>query len=279
MNKRKRVVITGSSGLVGTRVVELLEKHIDFIPLSQQQVDITKVNDVRAFLSSQTYDSLLHLAAYTNVDGAEEEKDRAYEINTEGTRNLLEENGIKPFIYISTGFVFSGNNPPYYEDAEPHPISIYGKTKYEGEKIVSGRGMIVRIEYPYRTPWNGKMDFVSRIRELIESGQVVYGITDSTITPTFIDDITQGLLHLINAYSPEIYHLVGKDSLSPFEAAVQIAEAYKLPTKLINPITYDVYFKQKAQRPRYATIKSSKNNFYPMKSFREGLRALQKINK
>lgn len=274
-----RVVITGSSGLVGSRIIELLDKDIEFIPLSQQSVDITKRNDVASFLHSYEYDALLHLAAYTNVDQAEKEPDLAYAINVNGTQNLFEANRKKPFIYISTGFVFSGNDAPYDESSIPNPISVYGKTKYEGEKIVSKEGAIVRIEYPYRTTWNGKKDFVARIHELLASGKVITGITDSMFTPTYIDDIAYGLLYILKHYSPEIFHLVGSSSLSPYNAALRIATSFQLPKTLVQPTTYEKYFSGKAQRPRNATIISKKSAYYPMKSFDEGLRELQIYSK
>lgn len=274
-----RVVITGSSGLVGSRIIELLGQDIEFIPLSQHYTDITNHNDVRAFLHSHEYDMLLHLAAYTNVDQAEKEPELAYAINVTGTKNLIESNGDKPFIYISTGFVFSGNDASYDESSLPNPISVYGKTKYEGEKIVLGKGAIIRIEYPYRSPWNGKKDFVARIRELLASGKVITGITDSLFTPTYIDDIARGLLYSMQHYSLEIFHLVGSSSLSPFDAALHIASSFGLSKKLVQATTYDAFFSGKAKRPKNATIVSVKNTFCPMRSFEEGLEQLQMNNK
>lgn len=270
-----RVLITGSTGLVGSRVVELLP-DITFIPLRQSDVDITDEKKTHEFIASQQYDLLLHLAAYTNVDGAEKEPEVAYKSNVLGTKNLFTANNGKPFIYISTGFVFSGKNPPYDEMSVPDPVSEYGRTKYEGEKIIGDKGCIVRLEYPYRSPWDGKKDFVARIRELMENKTPITAVADATITPTFIDDIAHGLKHLMLHYQPGIVHFVGTESLSPYDAFTAIANTFHLDASLITKTSYAGYFAGKAARPQYATVRSLNNTFQPMKSFHEGLAFLSK---
>lgn len=271
-----KIALTGASGLVGSRIVELLKNDFEFIPLSQKQLDITSQNQVWQNLKDLDYDFFLHLAAYTNVDGAETNKETTYQTNVLGTKNIFEavKQKSKKMIYISTGFVFDGINPPFTEDSQPHPLGYYGQTKYEGEKIVEKEAMIVRFDYPYRKQFDLKKDFVRTIKSLLEQNKALSMVTDSTMTPTFIDDIAYGLKYLINNYSPEVFHLVGADSLSPFAAGKLIANNFNLNTNLIQPTTYVEYFKGKAPRPQYSTLKSSKNNFWKMKTFEEGLKLL-----
>jgi dTDP-4-dehydrorhamnose reductase len=272
-----KIAITGSTGLVGSRIIELLENDIQFLPIKQEEgIDITNKDNLWQKIKNLDFDYFLHLAAYTNVDAAEQEKTLAHKINVDGTRNVWEITNAKSkkLIYISTGFVFDGQHPPYDESSQPQPVSYYGQTKLEGEKIVKNNSMIIRFDYPYRKDFAPKKDFVRAIRSLLEQKKSLKMITDSTITPTFIDDIAFGIKHLIYQYSPETFHLVGANSLSPFEAGKLIAKTYGYDENLVQLTTYEEYFVGKAKRPQYATIISKKNQFYPMKTFEEGLKQI-----
>lgn len=272
-----KVGISGSTGLIGTRIIELLQDRFEFVPLLQTEVDITDKDSTVKAINSMDFDIFLHMAAYTNVDGAEKEKDLAYKINVEGTRYVFEAVSAKGkrFIYISTDFVFDGNSPPYYEDSKPHPISYYAETKHQGEQIVNpsagGKAMIVRFSYPYRARYELKNDFVKSVITSLQERKELKMVTDSSITPTFIDDIAYGLRYLFTHFSPGIIHLVGTDSMSPFVAGKQIAKTFGLDESLIKPTTFAEYFKDKAKRPLYSEMKSKNNTFYKMKSFEEGL--------
>lgn len=271
-----KIAITGATGLLGSRIVELLSDSFEFLPISQSSCNITDQNQINTVIQSMNFDMFLHLAAYTNVDGAEKEKEIAYNTNVNATKYILNavNNKQKKMIYISTDFIFDGKNPPYFEDSKPNPIGYYGQTKYEGEEEVKGKAMIVRPSYPYRKSFDVKKDFVRRLKELLEQGKTLTMINDSLITPTFIDDIAFALKHLINNYSPEIFHIVGSESMSPYESGKMIAKAFNLDELLVQPISYDEYFKDKAKRPRYSQIKSKKNDFYKMKGFKEGLKEM-----
>ena len=274
----KKVAVTGASGLVGTRIIELLSDRFQFIPLSIKDMDITNKDSVSSHLKTISYDLMLHLAAYTNVAAAETEKEKAFLINMNGTQNLLEvvSSAKKEFIYISTDFVFDGTNPPYTETSIPNPISVYGTSKYGGEKIVGTNGMIVRISYPYRAAFEIKKDIVRTIKSLIEAGKPLVMVSDSLMVPTFIDDIAEGLGFLMNTYSNEVFHLVGKDAMSPYALAKIIAQVFGLDDSSIEKTTYDTYFSNKAKGPRFSDIRSEKNTFYSMHSFQEGLKSIKK---
>lgn len=274
-------MISGSTGLVGSRIIELLKDDFNFIQLLAKDVDITDLQKVSNFINEKDFDIFLHLAAYTNVNGAEIEKDLAYKINADGTKNVFDSviSKDKKFIYISTDFVFSGNdkNKIYTETDTPNPSGIYGKSKLKGENIVKDKGMIVRISYPYRAYFEEKKDFVASIKSILENGQEIKVVTDSMFTPTFIDDISYGLKHLLNNFDTKIYHLVGSMDLSPYEAVKLIANKFNLNSNLVKPTTFSSYFKEYAAiRPQYSAIKSTSNNFYKMKSFDEGLNEIIK---
>lgn len=273
-----KVALTGSTGLIGTRIINLLSKDFVFIPLLQSEIDITEKTSLNDKLKKTNFDILLHLAAYTNVDEAENNKDIAYKINVLGTKNVFNftQKSNKKLIYISTDFVFDGNHPPYDEESMPAPISYYGKTKLEGETIVKNHAMIVRLSYPYCSHFAAKKDIVRSIKSRLEQNKELFMVADSIITPTFIDDIAYSLKYLLENFDTRTYHLVGADSLSPFEFGLQVAQYFNLNKKLIKPITYQEYFKDKAKRPKYSIIKTVNNNFYQMKSSMQGLKAVVK---
>jgi len=273
-----KIALTGADGLVGSRIVELLKTEFEFIPILQSQMDITNAGQVKNVLQGIDFDIFLHLAAYTNVAGAEQQKESAFKINRDGTKNVFDvvNSKGKKFIYISTDFVFDGKQPPYYEDSVPNPIAVYAASKYEGEKIVKDKAMIVRIAYPYRATFEPKRDFFRTFKSYLEQKKPLTMIADSLMTPTFIDDIAYGLKYLFNNFTPEIYHLVGSQSLSPYQAALKIAETFALDKSLIGKTTYDKYIKDKVALPKLADIRSKKNNFWKMKSFEEGLEEIKK---
>lgn len=268
-----KITLTGADGLVGSRIVELLKEDFQFIPIPQSQMDITDVDQVKNVLLRIDFDLFLHLAAYTNVPGAEKNKELCFKINRDGTKNVFEavNQKQKKFIFISTDFVFDGINPPYFEDSIPNPSSVYASSKYEGEKIVKDKAMIVRIAYPYRANFELKKDFFRTFKSFLENNKPLLMVTDSLMTPTFIDDIAYGLKYLFNNYSPKIFHLVGSESISPYDAALTVAETFNLDKSLIGKTTYEEYVKGKARLPQFATIKSTNNDFYKMRGFKEGL--------
>lgn len=277
-----KIAITGSTGLVGSRIVELLSSDFEFIPfLYENGFDVTNKEIVSNNLKDLNFDIFLHLAAYTLVDKAEEENELAYKINVEGTNNVFKstlKKG-KKFIYISTDYVFNGTSPEviFDESSKPDPVGVYGTSKHEGEKVVNNKGMIVRIAYPYRANYDLKSDFVRKIKSLLEEGSSLKMINDSLTTPTFIDDIAYALKHLMNNFTNEIFHIVGSTTLSPYDAGKLIAKSFSLDESFIIPTTFVEYYKDLAKtRPQYTPTKSIKNKFYKMKTLEEGLLEIKK---
>jgi len=268
-----KIALTGADGLVGSRIIELLDQDFEFIPLPQALMDITNIEQVNNALKNLNYDIFFHLAAYTNVAGAETNRELCFKINVDGTKNVCDvvNSQGKKFVYVSTDFVFDGVSPPYHEDSQPNPTSVYAISKYEGEKIIRDKAMIVRIAYPYRASFELKKDFFRIFKSYLENKKPLLLITNSLMTPTFIDDIAFGLKYLFNNYSPETYHLVGSQSISPYAAAIKVAETFGLDKSLVGKTTYEEYVKGKAQLPRFADIRSKKNSFYKMKTFEQGL--------
>ncbi len=277
-----KIALTGSTGLIGSRITELLDNEFEFAHILQTEVDITNKEQIQKKIDNIDFDILLHLAAYTNVDAAETQRELVYDINVNGTKNVFDavQDKGKKFIYISTDFVFDGTNPPYNEDSTPNPLGYYAQTKFEGERIVnpsSGKeAMIIRLAYPYRTAFEPRKDFVRSIIASLNQSKELSMVADSTITPTFVDDIATALRNLFMHFDAKTYHLVGASSMSPYDAAIMIADTFALNKNLVKPITFAEYTLNKAPRPQYSEIETKHTRLFNMKTFEQGLKELKK---
>lgn len=283
---KKAIAGIGLNGLFGTRITELLSDTYTFTNFSREtEFDLTDPATMSS-LEQDPSDVVLLLAAKTDVDGCERDKalgedGEAWKINVEGTRNVVAVcmNTNKKLVYVSTDFVFSGDKPQgesYTEDDTPEPINWYGKTKYEGEKIVQGSGLpylILRPAYPYRAAFEKKKDFARAIMSRLENGQEVTGISDHYFTPTFIDDFTDALDTLLTKEQTGIFHVVGSETLTPYDAALQIADVFGYDKSLVQPVTRSEYFAGKAPRPFNVSLKNAKIERLGvhLRGFREGL--------
>ncbi len=282
---------TGLSGLVGSRIVELLAAQHTFEDLSLETgVDITDYRSVNSRIESSKAGWVFHFAAYTDVQGAEKEKSLgkespAWKINVLATENIAQacKKTGKKLVYVDTDYAFDGKKKGQYtEEDEPHPLGWYGMTKFEGAKRVralDNQSVIIRIANPYRARPVGKKDFVHKMLERLESGQPVVGAVDQLFVPTYIDDIAGALDALIRVNASGLFHVVGSSSLSPYEAARTIAKVWELPDHLIRKITFREFFKDRAPVPQYAALSNNKIRMLGvrMRTFEEGLREIKRI--
>lgn len=282
-----KILGTGLTGLVGSRIVELLSQEFQFENISHpERIDITNSSQIQQRISSSSASVVLHMAAKTNVDACEEDETsnelgEAWLINVIGTDNIVKacEKSGKKIIFISTDFVFDGKKKPpftYAEEDEPSPINWYGQTKYHGEEIVKSSSvpyLILRIAFPYRADFDKKKDFARAIFTQLQKGLIVEAVTDQIITPTFVDDIAFAMQQLIEKDVTGIYHVVGSQHITPYDGAILIAETYNLNKELIGKTTRAQYFKNKAPRPFNLALKNDKIRRLgiEMKTFEEGL--------
>lgn len=279
-----KIFATGLSGLVGSRVLEILKDNFEFENSSE---DVTKP-EISEKIGNSKASVVLHIAAKANVDACEEDKDLgekgdAWKVNVLGTKNVAEACAKygKKLIYISTDFVFDGEKQGIYnENDTPNPINWYAKTKYEGEKAIQSLSLdyiIARIAYPYRASFE-RMDFARKLKEVLENRETVNVISDHIMTPTFIDDIAYALETLIKSEQKGVFHVVGSQNLRPYDCAVIICDIFGLDKKKIAETTREEFFKNRAPRPFNLAISNDKIQRIGirMKTFEEGIREIKK---
>lgn len=280
-----KILGTGLTGLVGSRFTELLSNAYEFEYINLENgINILNKESVFDAISSSKASLVIHMAAKTNVDSCELDKKRdqeilelinqedrepafineqtAWAVNVFGTQNIIDacRKTNKKIIYISTDFVFNGQKKSYEEDDMPSPINWYAKTKYEGEKLVQNSGLkyiIARTAYPYRALFE-RNDFVRAIIKKLEKHEELTMVTDQIIKPTFIDDFVNALDILIQKEETGIFHVVGSQSISPYDTAIKIAREFGLDETLISKTTRREYFMGKAPRPFCLNLKNDK---------------------
>lgn len=281
-----KILLTGGTGLVGSRITELLSQSFEFTHLGRSSgIDITRPETFTQIDVGESK-TLIHLAAKADVDGSESEKElgkesEAWRINVNGSYNVAQfcKNNNLKMVYMSTDFVFDGEKREgegYIEEDIVNPINFYGETKLEGENMVREAGIdyvILRIAYPYRKEFEEKGDFVRNIVRLLQDRVKLSGVMDQIICPTFIDDVAQCIQLLLEKNEKGIFHCVGETPITPFDAIKKIAQIYNLDTGLVSPVTREEFYSGKAMRPFNLYLKNDKIQklgFTP-KTFEEGL--------
>jgi len=291
----QKIIGTGLSGLVGSRIVELLKDKYEFVDFSLDTgvniLDITSLST--AFEANKDAIAVIHLAAFTDTNGAWEQRDDknglCYQLNVVGTQNILElaKKYNQQFIYISTDFVFDGTKTtPYTEEDTPNPIEWYGETKYLGEKVITDSDYpnynISRITYPFRAAFEPKVDIIRKVIAKLKNKEEVKMFSDQICTYTFIDDIAVALAYFIENKTTGIYHLVGSSSHSPYDMCLKVAEVFGLDKSLISASSLDEFIKSQpvGSRPWQKTLITSnqkaKNLGLNFKTLEGGLEEIKK---
>lgn len=262
--QNKKIFTIGGSGLVGSSINNVLAQSMDVDNVSLESgVDIRKPESLSFIEKDEEHDAVILYAAKADVDGCELDKAKgvegdAYLINVIGVRNVINalRKNNKKLIYISTDFVFNGENTPesgYSEEDNPDPVNWYAHTKYLAEEEVKNSGLsynIIRLGYPYRTDvFEGKQDFVHIFINRLSKNLPIAGITDHIMTPSLLSDAGSGMDLIIKNSHAGIYHLTGSESITPYDAACKIADIFGYDKRLITKTTRDEYFKGKAKRP------------------------------
>lgn len=255
MNHKLLITITGPTGLLGREVVKVFKQEFDVVELPHDIFDITDLNQVREVLSSHAPRLLINCAAYTAVDKAEEEKDKANLVNGLGVRNLAlvcKELDII-LVHISTDYVFDGQSgKPWCIFDERNPINAYGYSKYLGEKYLE---TVNPKYYLVRTSWlfgSGGANFVSTILRAAAKQAELRVVNDQFGCPTYAPDLASALLKLVKTGAYGVYHMTNQGVTSWYEFAKEIVKKADIKIPVI-PVSSNEYVRP-AKRPKNSAL-------------------------
>lgn len=271
-----KVLVTGAKGQLGTDLMnELAKRGIEGIGVDVQEMDITDAEACRRVIKNSGADAVIHCAAYTAVDAAEDNVDLCRRINGEGTRNVAQackEADVK-LMYISTDYVFDGQGTrPWEPDDERHPLNVYGQTKYEGELAVeelSDKYFIVRIAWVFGVA--GK-NFIKTMLRLGKERGAVSVVDDQIGSPTYTYDLARLLVDMIQTDKYGRYHATNEGLCSWYEFAKEIFRQAGMDVP-VTPVSSD-QFPAKAARPsnsRLSKEKLSENGFERLPAWQDAL--------
>ena len=279
-----KVLVTGVKGQLGYDVVNELEKRgHTAIGTDVEEMDITDAEKVREVLDAEKPDAVIHCAAYTAVDAAEDNVELCRKINAEGTENIAKackELGCK-LLYVSTDYVFNGEGErPWEPDDEREPLNVYGQTKYKGELAVEKyveKFFIVRIAWVFGI--NGK-NFIKTMLRIGEDHDELTVVADQIGSPTYTYDLARLLVDMIGSDKYGRYHATNEGLCSWYDFAVEIFRQAGMDVR-VRPVTSEEY-PAKAKRPHNSRMDKAKleeNGFERLPDWKDALgrylRALQ----
>jgi dTDP-4-dehydrorhamnose reductase len=264
----RRVLVTGSNGLLGQKVVELLSQSRSYMLhlVSSQEdsvfpadtapytrIDISNRKQVSALVEEFQPDTIINTAALTNVDACETNREGAWKTNVVGVENLAHAGKLtgSHIIQISTDYVFDGKNGPYSEDDRPNPISYYGRTKLASENLLRTSDVnhtIVRTMVLYGSARKVKPNFALWLVGELKAGRPVRVVSDQVGNPTLADDLAFAVAKIVELKKMGVYHVAGPDITSRLAFARELARIFQLDGGLITPQP-TAALKQPAPRP------------------------------
>lgn len=271
-----KVLVTGTKGQLGYDVVnELTGRGIEAVGVDIEEMDITDADSVNRVIAQAAPDAVIHCAAYTAVDVAEDNVELCRRVNVDGTQNIA--NICKkldiPMIYISTDYVFDGEGErPWEPDDERTPLNVYGQTKYEGELAVQNtleKYFIVRIAWVFGV--NGK-NFVRTMLNLAKTHDHITVVNDQFGSPTYTYDLARLLVDMVLTDKYGIYHATNEGICTWYEFACEIFRQAGVKVE-VEPVSAKQY-QARAKRPsnsRMSKDKLDKNGFKRLPSWQDAL--------
>lgn len=273
----KRILVTGVNGQLGYDVVKELNKRgYEAIGVDRENMDLTNVGEIKKVINNENPDGIIHCAAYTAVDNAEEEVNLCERVNAISVKKiaLCAKDLDIPMIYISTDYVFDGTKEGLYiEDDNTCPINVYGETKLKGEEYVKSildKYYIVRISWVFGENGN---NFIDTMLRLSKDRNELNVIDDQVGSPTYTKDLAPVLVDMIESNKYGTYHVTNDGFCSWYEFAREIFNIANVDIK-VNPITTDMY-PTKAKRPKNSKMskeKLIKNDFKIPRHWKDALK-------
>ncbi len=293
-----RILVTGSNGLLGQKLVELISSGNDHLIATAKSalvidlpkgefhaLDVTDAGSIENVITLSKPDVIIHTAAMTQVDQCETEQEKCWLNNVQAVENLVkacEKFSIR-LIHLSTDFIFDGTHGPLDETEKPNPLSYYGKSKLAAEELIQKSNIdwaILRTVLVFGvTKDMSRSNIVLWVKKSLEEGKTIQVVNDQWRTPTLAEDLAMGCYLAATKKAKGIYNISGETMMTPYDIAVATAEFFKLDASLIKK-TDSTQFKQPAARPPktgFIIAKAKKELGYQPRSFSEGLKIVQQL--
>lgn len=289
-----KVLITGSNGLLGQHLIPIFLQDSRYqviatgrgpnrLPAQEgytyEATNLRDATSVQHLVQKHQPDIIIHAAAMTQVDDCERNKDACWDTNVSATRYLLQaaEKHNAFFIFLSTDFVFDGQQGPYTEEDEVNPISYYGASKVAAERMVKNSKLpwaIIRTVLVYGVAADPRRsNIITWVKNNLEQGKKLKVVDDQWRTPTLVQDLASGCKLVADKQASGVFHISGSETLTPYQMAVQTASYFRLNPQLLEKVDAKT-FTQPAKRPAktgFIIDKAVNQLGYAPHSFEEGL--------
>lgn len=263
---RQKILVYGITGLLGSRIKDLLSEEFKIIGTPHSHLDLKDSRRVQENIEDVMPDHIVYAAGLTKVDYCQLHKKEAFDLNYKVVKHIARKAAVLgiPFHYISTDAVFDGKmaKRPYTEDDKTHPISVYGQSKLAGENVTletSPKNSVIRTIMLYSSSFPNKKDFTRLAYQSLKNNEKFVTIEDQIVNPTFVDDLVWGLAKILERKASGIYHVAATTYTTNFGFIQKIARVFKFDKKLISKEKFDVFFKDKpAPRTKYCWLSTAK---------------------
>lgn len=294
-----RILITGSCGLLGQELVQLLSRVPNYDVLATGRssspaygdasvgyttLDVTDFRRVKEVIEDFAPHTIVNCAAMTRVDACETEREQCWQVNVEAVENLVRlcRTTSTRLIQISTDFIFDGREGPYREDARPNPVNFYGKSKLAAENAVRqlnpDKWAIARTVMVYGTGNALRHENIALwMFNRLSRGVDIQVYMDQYRSPTYVVDLAQGIERLIRYNRSGVYHLSGRECVSIHDFAVEMAREFEFDRSLIHPVTSQemVRMAQRPPRTGFIILKAETELGFRPLTLRQSLRDLK----
>ncbi|MFN7494526.1 MAG: SDR family oxidoreductase, partial [Cyclobacteriaceae bacterium] len=293
-----RILVTGSNGLLGQKLVELISSGNDYLIATAKSslvidlpkgefhsLDVTDASSVESVIAQSKPEVIIHTAAMTQVDQCETEQEKCWLNNVQAVENLVKacEKFAVRLIHLSTDFIFDGTHGPIDETEKPNPLSYYGKSKLAAEELIQKSNIewaILRTVLVFGvTKDMSRSNIVLWVKKSLEEGKTIQVVNDQWRTPTLAEDLAMGCYLAATKKAKGIYNISGETMMTPYDIAIATAEFFNLDPSLIKK-TDSTQFKQPAARPPktgFIIAKAKRELGYQPRSFSEGLKIVQQL--
>lgn len=289
-----KILITGANGLLGQKLVQLLnnQQEVKLIATSRgesrilnlddaryQSLDVTDHDETVNVITKLQPDVVIHTAAMTQVDDCELNQDECVVANIDAVKNIIDACKAVDahLVHLSTDFIFDGSKGPLKEDAKPNPVNFYGESKLEAEKIIMASDLswaIARTVLVYGiVPGLSRSNIILWVKDNLEKENTIKVVDDQWRTPTLAEDLAMGCWLISKKKAQGVYNISGKDMLTPYEMAQQVSEYFHLNNQYITRADSST-FSQPAKRPPktgFIIDKAIRDLNYQPHSFKEGI--------